>query len=230
METATLAHTTRKLQEQSKVHKTLLVCGIIAPLLYIVIDIIAAVRLEGYNYAAQAISEMSAFGSPVRSFLFPFMIVYALLVVAFGFGVWKSPAGKRTLHISGLLLITTSIIGQGLGLFPMHQRGDLATGAGTFSDTMHLVFSGAVALSILFTILFGGLSFGRGFRIYSIITIIVLLFFGALTSIEATKLNEGLPTPLMGIYERINVFGFMIWMMVLAMVVLRAERSGTHQN
>ncbi len=168
---------------------------------------------------------MSAIGSPVRSFLFPFLTVYALLVVAFGFGVWKSPAGKRTLHITGLLLIASIILGQGLGLFPMHQRGDLAAGAGTFSDTMHLVFSGAVALSFMFTILFGGLSLGRGFRIYSIITIIVLLFFGALTSIEATKLNEGLPTPLMGIYERINVFGYMIWMMVLAIVVLRAERN-----
>lgn len=46
--------------------KLLLVCGILASLLYVATDMLAAIRWEGYSYTAQTISETFAIGAPTR--------------------------------------------------------------------------------------------------------------------------------------------------------------------
>jgi len=42
---------------------------------------------------------------------------------------------------------------------------------------------------------------------------------------ESSRLPAGLPTPGLGIFERINVLGFMFWLAVLSITVLR-EQAG----
>jgi hypothetical protein len=39
------------------------------------------------------------------------------------------------------------------------------------------------------------------------------------------QIAAGLPTPWLGVYERIVVYGYMLWAMSLAMVLLRAEKG-----
>jgi hypothetical protein len=56
---------------------------------------------------------------------------------------------------------------------------------------------------------------------------VVLLTFGALTFIEAPRLQANLPTPWIGLFERINISVFLLWVVVLAVVLLRA---GTPQG
>jgi hypothetical protein len=46
--------------------KLLLICGIVSSGLYVAADILAAMRHEGYSYADQTISELSAIGAPTR--------------------------------------------------------------------------------------------------------------------------------------------------------------------
>jgi len=62
-------------------------------------------------------------------------------------------------------------------------------------------------LSALFlcTIGFGAAAFGRWFRIYSIITLIVALVFGALTGMASTSVQANQPTPRLGVWQRINI-------------------------
>lgn len=52
--------------EMNMVRKALLVCGILSSLLYVAIDIYGALQFEGYSYASQAISELTAIGAPTR--------------------------------------------------------------------------------------------------------------------------------------------------------------------
>ena len=49
--------------------------------------------------------------------------------------------------------------------------------------------------------------------------------FGALTSIEAPQLAAGLPTPYLGLWERINMGAGMLWIAVLAATLLRRHES-----
>jgi hypothetical protein len=72
---------------------------------------------------------------------------------------------------------------------------------------------------------FGAAAFGRRFRRYSIASIVVLLAFGALTFLEAPRLQTNLPTPWIGLWERINISVFLLWVVVLATVLWRSGTS-----
>jgi hypothetical protein len=195
--------------------KILLVCGILSSLLYVAMNIISAMLYEGYNSTSQTVSELSAIGAPTRPVWLLLGIPYTLLATAFGCGVWVSASRNRPLRVVGGLMIAYGVI----GLFwpPMHMRG-----AGfTLTDTMHIVFAMVTVLLMLLAIGFGAAAFGKRFRLYSIATIALLVVFGALTGLQAPRIAENLPTPLVGIWERINIGVFLLWVMALAIALLR---------
>lgn len=143
---------------------------------------------------------------------------------SFGWGVWDAARGNRALRaVEGLLLA--------YGAFnlaprpPMHQRVVLAAGGGTLTDTLHIAWA-AVAVTLMFLAMgFGAAAFARRFRAYSIATIATLLVFGALTAADAPSLEANLPTPWIGLWERINIGVFLLWTVVLATTLLRRTSS-----
>lgn len=101
----------------------------------------------------------------------------------------------------------------------MHQRGAETT----LTDTMHIVLASADVLPILLAVGFGATAFGKRFRLYSVLTILVLIVFGALAGLDGPRIAANLPTPWVGVTERVNVFGYLLWVMVLATALLRAR-------
>jgi hypothetical protein len=112
----------------------------------------------------------------------------------------------------------------------MHQREVLAAGGATMTDTMHLVLAGITVLLFLLSLGFGAASFGKGFRIYSIATIILLAIFGGLTALDAPRVEADLPTPFAGVWERINTGVYLVWVIVLAIILLNQKQSGHLSN
>ena len=53
-----------------------------------------------------------------------------------------------------------------------------------------------------------------------------MLVFGALTSLSAHAVQADQPTPWVGIYERINAYGYIVWVMMLAVMLRRLPASG----
>jgi hypothetical protein len=78
---------------------------------------------------------------------------------------------------------------------------------------------------MMFEMGFAAAAFDKQFRRYSIATMVILFVFGALTFRSAPGVAANLPTPWLGVWERINVLGFMLWQGVLAIALLRRERS-----
>jgi len=68
---------------------------------------------------------------------------------------------------------------------------------------------------------FGAAALSIRFRIYSIITIVTLFVFAILTSVDAPNVQANLPTPLLGIWERIMIGAFLLWVVVLAIILLK---------
>jgi hypothetical protein len=208
------------------VRKLLLICGILSSLLYVAMIVFVAMQWDGYSSASQTVSELSAIGAPTRSLWVVLGAVYALLVTAFGWGVWVSAGRSRPLRIVGGLLIVDGV----LGFFwpPMHQRAVLATGGGTQTDTMHIVFAIVTVLLMMLAIGFGAAALGKRFRLYCIATMVILVVFGALTGMNGPRISADLPTPWVGVWERINIGVFLLWVMVPAIALLRAhvERPG----
>jgi hypothetical protein len=77
---------------------------------------------------------------------------------------------------------------------------------------------------------FGAAAFGERFRLYSIETILVLLISGFLAGLDQPRLVANLPTPWMGIWERINVDVYLLWVVVLAIALLRAQAERPRDN
>jgi hypothetical protein len=203
--------------------KTLLVCGIVSSLLYGAM--IGAIRFEGYSRISQVPSELTAIGAPTRPLLMLLGAVYTVLVTAFGWGVWKAADRSRALRIVGGLILAYGSLGLLWPFAAMHQRDVLAAGGGTLSDTAHVVLGGVTVFLMFLAIGFGATAFGQRFRLYSIASIVVLLAFGGLTFLEAPRLQENLPTPWIGLWERINISVFLMWVVALATALLRTETS-----
>jgi hypothetical protein len=207
--------------------KILLVCGVVSSLLYIAMTAFVAMQWQGYSSASQTISELSAIGAPTRPLWVLLATFYTLLVTAFGWGVMKSAGHNRALRIAGGLIVAYGALGVVWPYAPMHLREALAAGGGTWSDTMHLVLASVTVLLMLLAIGFGAAAFGRPFRFYSIASLVILMTFGALTFGEAPGVAANLPTPLLGVWERINVGVFLLWVVVLARTLWRVRSAAT---
>jgi hypothetical protein len=210
--------------------KVLLVCGIVASLLYVAMDRIAAMLYQGYSSFSQAPSELSAIGAPTADLWFWLGIPYTFLTIAFGWGVWKSAGQNRPLRIVAGLILFSGFLGFIWPFGPMHQREVLAAGGGTFSDTLHLILSGVTVPLFLLTTGFGAAAFEKRFRVYSIATMVIGFVFGALTGMQAPKLQANLPTPWMGLWERINIAVYMLWIVVLAIKLLRSGETAVRHE
>jgi Protein of unknown function (DUF998) len=205
--------------------KLLLVCGIVSSLLYAAM--IWAIRYEGYNLVSQVPSELTAIGAPTRALWAGLGWIYTALVTAFGWGLWESAGRNRAVRIVGSLILAYASLGLLWPFAAMHQREVLAAGGATLSDTMHVVLGGVTVFLMFLAIGFGATAFEKRFRLYSITSIVVLLAFGGLTFLEAPGLEANLPTPWIGLWERINITVFLLWVVVLATVLWR---TGTAQG
>lgn len=207
--------------------KVFLICGIIASVLYIGTDTFLAMSWEDYSYNSQTISELSAIGAQTRTaWLVAMIFLFNPLLIAFGIGVWQSAGEKRSLKITGILLSIWGAMGYVWLLFPMHMRGEI----GSTTDTGHLVMAGITVPLMMLFIGFGSGAGGKWFRFYSILTILAMLIFGAWTGMQAPQVEAQLPTPWLGVIERISVYSPMLWILVLAILLLRLEKKPVLPN
>ena len=192
-----------------------LACGILASILYVGMNAMIPMLDEGYRVASQTISELSAIGAPTRPLWVALGILYDVLMMAFGWGVWQSAGPNRPLRWIGILLLVDGV----LMLFwpPMQLRGS----AFALTDALHIAWMAATGLLMTLAIGLGAAAFGRGFRLYSLVTLALLLGFGAITSFQAPSVAANLPTPSIGIWERMSAGAFTLWVIVLSVTLLR---------
>ena len=65
-------------------NKVLLMAGVAAVVVYAVGDVLSGLLYDGYSHTDQAISELSAFGSPVRPLMVTAILTHGVLLLAFG--------------------------------------------------------------------------------------------------------------------------------------------------
>jgi hypothetical protein len=203
----------------------LLMCGVLSSVLYAAMLILVPTQWASYSSASQTVSELSAIGAPTRSFWVSLGAVWTALYFAFGLGVWLS-AENWALRVTGSMIVTAGIF----GFFwpPMHQREVLAAGGETLTDTLHLVWTAVNGLLTLLAMGFGAAALGRRFRRFTILTMLVLLAAGTMTSWQASGVGANLPTPSIGIWERINIGAWLLWVVVLALTLARMRAARSH--
>jgi hypothetical protein len=209
------------------VRKILLGCGIASSVLYVASDIVVSWWDPNYSYRDQSFSELLAPGSPTR----PIMVVltgvtYGVLMTAFGVGVWASASRRRAGRITGAMLLGYAVIGSVGGVFlSAPTRETLEAGEETWRNNLHIPATAVMILCILLAMGFGSTLFSRRFRYFSYAMILAILVFGVLAGLQAGRVAANQPTPWLGIVERGNVYAIMLWVAVLAIGLLRAQKS-----
>ena len=209
------------------VRKILVGCGIASSVLYIASDILISWWDPNYSYRDQSFSELLAPGSPTRPLVLVLLAIpYGVLVTAFGVGVWASASLRRAGRITGALLVGYAVIGAVTGVFlSAPTRETLQAGKETWRNILHLPGTAVSVLSILLAIGFGSTLLGRRFRYFSYATILAIVVFGVWAGTQIGQMGENQPTPWLGIVERGSVYAIMLWVAVLAIGLLRAQKS-----
>lgn len=201
----------------------LLYCGIISIVWYVAINIILPLQYEGYSMVSQTVSELSAIDTPTRLLWVGFCLPFSILTIGFGYGVWLSAGQSKLIRWTGIVIIADAII----GIFwpPMHKREIIAAGGGTITDTLHIVWTFIHLVFVLLMIGFAAAASGKRFRVYSIVTVFLFFVFGILTATESPGMETGKPTPYIGIWERVNMGAYMLWVIVFAITLLKKESA-----
>lgn len=84
--------------------------AIAAVVVYGIGDLVSGFLYQGYRHSDQAISELTAFGSPVRPLMLTAMIVHGLLLLAFGVGLLRL-SRDPLLRWVGRLFIAAWVVG-----------------------------------------------------------------------------------------------------------------------
>ena len=200
------------------VRKALLICGILSSLLYAGIDALGGMLWKGYSFISQPVSDLSAIGSPVRANVLPLFIVYDVLFIAFALGVFAFAGRKRAVRVLGSLLVAYGVINF-LAYFTPEHLGETAT---TVSNTLHIAAAGVTVLLFLLQLGVGAFAFGKRFRLYSVGTLLTVLLLGVYIF---SGISAGQLAPWIGVEERILIYGYMLWVAVLAIVLLREEKE-----
>jgi hypothetical protein len=149
-----------------------------------------------------------------------------VLVAAFGAGVWASVGPRRAGRITAALLVGYAVLGAVGGVYlSAPTREVLEAGEETWRNTLHLPATAVSVLSILLAMGFGATLLGRRFRYFSYATILAILVFGVWAGLQAGRVEANQPTPWLGIVERGNVYAIMLWVAMLAIGLLSAQKS-----
>lgn len=201
----------------------LLISGIASVVLYITATIIGAYAWPEYNSLSQSVSELIAIDAPSASIVTPLFLIYSLLVFAFGTGIFMLSEENKALKYVSIFIIAKEIMGVIATLFaPMHLRGTLATA----TDTWHIILTAIGVLLCMFpAIIMSAKAFGGWFRVFSIMIILIFLVCGTLAGMDGAKIAENQPTPYAGVWERINIFSYFAWVIVLTFKLLNVNKN-----
>jgi hypothetical membrane protein len=209
----------------SATNKVLLMAGIAAVVVYVIGDLLSGLLYDGYSYRDQAISELSAFGSPIRPLMVTVILIHGALLLAFGIGVLRA-SGRKSLSWVGGLLIAISVVG-----FPTHtvwamSSRDMETG---FNDTMHIILSAVFSALVIAAMALSAVAYRGWFRLYALATIAVVVGFGMASAFAIQGIEQN-DTPWAGGFERINAYAYFAWLIVLAVTVMRREALATRSR
>jgi hypothetical membrane protein len=206
-------------------NRILLLCGVLAPLVYIVAVVLGGILRPGYSHIAQYVSELIEGGAPNKAILDPLFAIYNILTIAFSIGLFLyvrslSENRRKKVGMAGaLVLAAEGIFGLVTVFFPQDPIGSPATSTGT----LHIVLASLSSLTTMLTMLLLGLWFQvipalHGDGVYSFSSLAVVFLSGGLAA--STIANPG---PVNGLIERVTIFGFLQWLFVIGVRTYRSE-------
>ncbi|NHJ20916.1 MAG: DUF998 domain-containing protein [Candidatus Lokiarchaeota archaeon] len=202
--------------------KHLYLGGIFGPIVFLINDIVGSIITPGYSPIINAVSELTQRGAENSILLSLLFLIAAVGLVLFAIGIalHYSFGKSKLLFFGGIFIGLLGIFSALTGtIFPMDPFGEAAT----FAGEMHKYLTYVNILLVVLGILMIGIGFNKqkkwkSFLIYSIVVVLIMGTFGALTSVLMMNGIE-----LLGLFERITIYGYQSWILILSVSLIREE-------
>lgn len=193
--------------------------GVVALLSYTAAVVFSPLAYPGYDWMAQAVSDLSAANAPSLRLWNQLSCLYNVCTLVCAMMVCAGIQGRKTKLLRvGVYLFTLMdwVSAVGFGMFPLSDSGY----AGTFQDQMHIFSTVVVVLlsivSLILTIIAGVKD--KGCRSYGIFAGIALLMM----MVGALGMNI-VPKEYFGVVERFSVFAATGYNAVLGVELYRMK-------
>ena len=192
--------------------------GIIGPLIYILAVFIGGAIRHDYSALYNAVSELTMANAPNKLLLDILFGIYNVFLLIFGLGAYlDSSINSKKYDAATIILVIIGVLGLLVLIFTQDPRGVPAT----LHGTLHILLSGVTAALTIISVLLIGISLKKysnikGFSWFSYITAALIFISGGLGA--ASLANNGAYG---GLFERITIFLFMIWVMSLSYIILK---------
>jgi len=190
--------------------KFLAICGIIAPIIFAIIVIIAGLLRPDYSHLTNFVSELGAVGAPNAIMQRINFVLVGIPIVAFTFGLHRGIGEGKGSIIGPLLIAIFGLSAVVSGIFSTDPIQP-----GSFSDIMHSMSSaiGSIAAILAFFIISERLeqdTLWRRYRYFSI----VIAFVAIVVSVVGVGLLGVLGAP--GLAQRLFMAVLFLWIEVMA--------------
>lgn len=196
--------------------------GLVGPVIYILAVILGGILRSDYSFLYNTISELTVTNAPNLVLISVLFGIYNFSLFLFGIGAFLDNEidSSRKYKAATLMLATIGILGLLLLFFPQDPRNS----AVTFQSTMHIAIAGIISLFILISVLLIGINFRKikemkSFSIYSFVSFVVILVSGG-----AAAISVGTNYAYGGLFQRITIFTFMLWVIVFSYLILRKNK------
>jgi hypothetical protein len=125
---------------------------------------------------------------------------------------------SRNLRVVGVALVMQAVVG--FVWPPMHMRGAETS----LTDTLHVAFVLLVVPLMVIEIWFSRVVVGK---MFAIATLIVLIAFGVITAFYGPNIPKNLPTPWVGVWERIGIAAWAVWLLVFSVRLISPHEERT---
>ena len=199
-------------------NKAFAICGIIAPILYLLMVIIGGALSPGYSHIAETVSELLVAGAPNKPLLNTLLITDYVLGILFPIGLHRGINGGKGSKAGPAFLIIVAVLSLFTIFFPQDPGGPPVT----FAGTVHVI----LLIPMVILSLGALLAFWRrlksdspwsGYDRYSLVTFIIAIPLGV---ISAVSLNS----PYIGLLQRISVAVILQWGFVMAIKLFRLSK------
>ncbi len=210
--------------------RSLIACGITAPLLYLGGLVIGRAAYPGYHPLYQSVSELIAAGAPTRPVLAGLFFACAVMLIFFGLGIYRSARQtiaaleRMAAGLGALILVTISLLGILLLVFPMDPPESAAALADySLTGKLHVALACIMSAASLPAVLLVGWWMNghenyRGMARYSFFSGALLFIAGSTTAVIYFS-----GFFLLGAFQRLTFALFFQWVMAAGGFLLRAE-------
>jgi hypothetical membrane protein len=206
------------------VSRFFLFCGVLAPVMMMVIIIVVGQITPGYNPVSETISQMGTPDSPYAIVINGGYVIYGILICLAAYGLYRSISSTTTAQRLAILLgihaIGTMLLGifpDSLNLLPKHFADDL----------LHNIISAISYLPLLIGILiFRGIARQeRTLKVAGILGIVILIINLPMPVINMIDPLQSIA----GLLQRLLSFGSFFWL-TLTFFLLYRKRSALQRS